>query len=106
MAKPSIRICQNTVTQQASLKNSPPRAAAGGGEVVAFSIGRPSIGGADLDEFRELHLAVGDVRRPQIDLLAVLPLQHEPGNGRAADLKGMRIGRIFAFEFDGPYRAD
>ena len=46
-----------------------------------------------LDEGRELQLAVGEPRGPQIDLLAVLPLQHQPGDRAFADLQCVRVRR-------------
>src|SRR5215472_17807656 len=81
-----------------------PRSRRGRGEY--FRSRDPSVGGADLDEFRELQRTIGDIGGPQIDLLAVLPLQHQAGNRIGSDLERMRIGRILAFELNTSDRAD
>src|SRR5581483_6818248 len=76
---------------------SPPARA--DGECV-FSIRLASLGRTDLDETRELELAVGELLRPEVDLLAVLPLQQQSGDRAFADLQRMRVGRILALELD------
>src|ERR1035441_5713410 len=67
-------------------KTSPrPRPQAGRGTKVRLII--PSlIGRPDLDELRKFQLAIGHIGRPKIDLLAVLPLQHEASDRACADL--------------------
>ena len=44
--------------------------------------------------------------RPQVDLLAVLPLQHQAGDRAGADLERVRVGGVPAFELDPADRAD
>src|ERR1700721_3764316 len=54
----------------------------------------------DLDEARELQRAPGDFFRPDTDLLAILPLQHQPRAQALAvfDRMGERI--VLAVELD------
>src|SRR5215813_169129 len=59
----------------------------------------------ELDEARELDLGLGDIFRPDGDLLAVLPLQHQPGDEALAvlDRVGERI--VLAVELNAADRA-
>src|SRR5208282_1179281 len=82
-----------------------PRAAAGGENYASADLSL-SVGRANLDETREFQLAIGNVGRPQIDLFAVLPLQHQAGDGAGADLERVRVGGVPAFELDAADRAD
>src|SRR5689334_835681 len=73
---------------------------------IGLSPGFRSLRRADLDEVRELQLAAGEIFRPEVDLLAVLPLQKEASDRAFADLQGVRIGRILALELDAADGAD
>src|SRR6202012_2921626 len=66
------------------------------GSMIALS----SLVRGDLDEARELELALGDFLRPDADLLAILPLQHQPGDQALAvfDRMGERV--VLAVELD------
>src|SRR5580704_14447108 len=50
----------------------------------------------ELDEARELQRALGDFRRPDGDLLAILPLQHQAGDQALAVLDRMGEGIVLA----------
>src|ERR1019366_4111572 len=89
----------------ASLTRLPPKTSprlrpqAGRGTKVRSII--PSlIGRSDLDELREFQLAIGHIGRPKIDLLAVLPLQHEASDRACADLESVRIRRVLPLELN------
>src|SRR5271163_113532 len=73
-----------------------------GGGFTRWSI----AAGRDLDEGRELKLAVGERRRPHVDLLAVLPLQHQPGDEALAGLEPVHMGIALRQELDPADRAD
>src|SRR6185437_8949440 len=106
MAKPSIRIWN------ASIYDGRGSTAASLGEIVQRTVnmkmlpGKPgsmivtSLVRGDLDEARELELSLGDFLRPDADLLAVLPLQHQAGDQALAvfDRVGERI--VLAVELD------
>src|SRR4051794_12312682 len=70
IAKPSIRICQNSMRRAESVQRSLRR---------------------QLHELRELHLPGGEVLGPGVDLLAVLPLQHQPGDVARAGAKAVHV---------------
>src|ERR1700692_2331485 len=95
MAKPSIRICKASIddgrgssaaslweTANAKMLPGPP-----GSMTMEGSVRR------DLDEAWELQLAFGDFLRPDADLLAILPLQHQACDQALAvfDRMGERI---------------
>src|ERR1700753_651381 len=60
----------------------------------------------DLDEARELQLSLRDLFRPDRNLLAVLPLQHEAGDQALAVFQAMGEVIVLAVELDaadGPF---
>src|SRR5580693_1274356 len=95
MAKPSIRICKASIddgrgSTAASLwktANAKTLPGAPGSMIRGDSVRR------DLDEAWELQLAFGNFLRPDADLLAILPLQHQAGDQALAvfDRVGERI---------------
>src|ERR1700743_3441049 len=98
MANPSIRICNASIyivpaaaAPAASLKETARHKKSSRKtifrELFARSVGR------DLDEAWELQFGLGDVGRPDRDLLTILPLQHQTGNQALAilDRVGERI---------------
>src|SRR5580692_2296582 len=108
MAKPSIRICKASIddgrgSSAASLwetANAKMLPGQPGSMIMEGSVRR------DLDEAWELQLAFGNFLRPDADLLAILPLQHQAGDQALAvfDRVGERI--VLAVELgaaDGAY---
>src|SRR6476620_7849687 len=58
----------------------------------------------ELDEARELDVDLGDVLGPDRTLLAVLPLQHQPGDQALAVFDRMRERIVLAVELDAADR--
>src|SRR5689334_16631562 len=91
---PAIATPQHPPCLSSMLPASRRRAGSKRASIAAHS----SVGGSNLDEARELQLAIGEFGRPQVDLVSILPLQHGPGDSLGSDLQRVRIGRILAFE--------
>src|SRR6516164_203723 len=103
MAKPSIRICQASIRER--------RAVSGGRRAPAaraLTRAWPArcARSLHLDERWELQLADGEVLRPDVDLLAVLPLQHESGDVAGFRLQAVHVRVVFGLERDVSDRAD
>src|SRR6476646_5464439 len=102
MAKPSIRICKASISdwprQQGFLlwrtRNRRRMLPGGTREHDDRSVR------GDLDEARELEIALGDLLRPDRDLLAALPLQHQSGDQALAVLDRMGERVVLAVELD------
>src|SRR5665213_195986 len=103
MAKPSIRICQKSMQQGPPAGQSRWRNEAGRRPASCVQEARS---GRQLDEGRKLHLAVGESRRPQVELLAVLPLQHEAGDVAGAGAQAVHVRVTLGQELDPADRAD
>src|SRR3984893_14970464 len=63
------------------------------------TLSRRSVG-RDLDEAWELQLALGDFLRPDADLLAILPLQHQAGDQTLAVFDRLGELIVLAVELD------
>src|SRR5579883_175347 len=108
-AKPSIRICNASIqfgrgsTAALMVKNGGLKNAPGGnrsGSTVASSIR------SELDKARELQLGLGNFRRPNGDLLAVLPLQHQACDQALAVFDSMGERLVLAVELHAADGAD
>src|SRR6185437_8280653 len=101
MAKPSMRICQKTMRRSR-------RPVSRGEEKRKRAGRRPALAGSgrQLDEGRELHRSVGKVLRPHVDLLAILPLQHEAGDVAGSRAQAVHVRIALGQEFDAADRAD
>src|ERR1700735_5296661 len=60
----------------------------------------------ELDEGREDQLAMADITRPHADLLAVLPLDVDPGDKAGPHFHRMGEGAVLAIELHAAERAD
>src|SRR3954468_2875103 len=92
MAKPSIRICQKSMPAASRLR--------GGGQASG------STRGGQLDEGGELHGAGGEALRPDVHLLAILPLQHQAGDVARAGAQAVHVRIALGLERDAADGAD
>src|SRR5580704_15104060 len=109
MAKPSIKIWKASIydgrgSTAASLLKEDKITKMLPGEPGSMKA-RGSVRG-ELDEARELQRALGDFRRPDRDLLAILPLQHQAGDQALAVLDRMGELVVLAVELDAADGAD
>src|ERR1700722_6058056 len=60
----------------------------------------------ELDEGREDQLAMADIARPHADLLAILPLDVDPGNKAGPHFQCMSEGAVLAIKLHAAKRTD